>query len=990
MIDEKYMNTMKNRALFSVLALVVALAFGGNAAAQAWSQQTACPGWNNPNSFTQGNSNCYYSAAMGNAGSKTQPSVMGEGSYGFTPTNFYTASQIAAIGDDNVGCHASSNGSRGIPRNHKQFCIMSTADQQPGYPANSDPNTQSGSHYLHFVPTEFNTFDTTGRIINTALTKSIRVGDDCTKPGMSANVLYYHIKPTSQNGMLFLYYSVVVEKPVHGIGENPAFMIRVTKKNSSNQYVQITDTLAYAIVAGFCGDMESNINVNGWHQVSGPAGPIQYKDWVKVAINLGNLLYENLRIEVVISDCKPNYHYGYAYIAGECRPMALSAEGCPAGRATNVTTVSAPRGMLNYEWAASRFGVSDVLTDLNPGQANSHFSFRTLASGTEANGFADYEVQANDFRVNYRTRTPGQHDSIAVDSVGKEQTIRCRMTSAIDPAKPFTTNLYINVKNIKPTMRVDSLSYCNGDILMRNTSYVPGMTGGVLLDSTRWYFYNNAACGGQPDTMMLGDSAIHHYEGMNRKGVVVRTYSDSTYCWSEAQYVITPKQNPKVGMTISDHVLCDADQTTITDTTSSTVRRQWTFLNENSSLSDANPVYDTIVGYYGDERVITRGFTHNVEPISLNVRNGKFYLNPYRANDTIWCQNTTHDTVAVFVHPDLRVEGDTIVCRGSLTDATVSAVGVNNCTYEWSRTYGTITGGIPSGAHLAVAPYADTSVYYVRVTTQEGCVAWDSIHAYLVVPVLTMLPTDGLVCPGDEAILTGSAADHYTWSSSPADPTLAGQETADRIMVRPQQTTTYTMVGHGTNDCNASPLTSTVTVRPLPVPRITTDPGFVDGDNPTITLRDVSPNSVRSEWLFNNSELVEARELVHTFEEAVGKDSVYVKLTAYNVLDCPSEKVFPIPVTMFTAWLPNIFTPGREDGNDKFRLYSVNEYEEFHIYIYNRGGQLMFESTDPHFEWDGTYKGDPCQQGAYVYVCNYRKPNTTTLITKSGSVTLVR
>lgn len=1000
-----------NTNLFKrMLALVAMMAVVVGAQSQAYNQAQQCPGWNNPTSFTQGDANNYYSAAIGSASGRQGSNVM-NGDFGLRPlTNgvyvwptILTATQIATQGSQ--GCAPSSGGSRGIPDGWKQFRIMNASDQQSGHPVNRDPNTQD---HLPFVPTQFNTTD---QDINTNLIRSVRIGDDCTVSGQSANALYYHIKPNFQNGLLFIYYAVVVEKPSHGVNGNPAFMIRVTRKNSNNQYVQISDTLAYAIVSGTTDcPIESNINTNGWHEAfPSTSNPIQYKDWVKVALNLNNHLYENLRVEIMISDCSPQYHYGYAYVAGECRPLALNSTGCPAGRATNVTTLSAPRGMLRYEWAASDFGQSDPANDCEPGQTNAHFTFRTLTmpNGLPAVGpqdsiivrgsqrdtvhYCDYPVQASDFHITRRNRANGAGQYPIIDSVGMDQTIRCKMTSALDPAKPFTSSLYTNVTNTKPTMGVDSLSTCDGRVFLRNQSFVPGNPSLVVDSVTRWAFYNNAACGGSPVATLIGDTASYVYSDADVKGVVVRTFTTDTACWSEAQYSIKPRITPNPGMTLSRRVLCDADETTITDTTSSTYYRTWKFLKESAtSYNDPAAEYDYVSGYYTDNRSITRGFTHDIEPIELLVRNGMYYLNPTNIRDTIWCENTAYDTVAVFVHPNLEVTGDTIVCQGSPTDATVTAVGVSNCTYEWSRTYGAITGGIPAGSHLAVMPYADTSVYYVRVTTQEGCVAWDSVHAYLVRPVLTMQPTDGRICPGDEAVLTGSAADHYTWTASPSDPSLSGQDSADVIHVSPSQTTVYTMVGHGTNNCDASPLTKTVTVVPLAIPRITTTPTYVDADDPTIILRDISPNGVRSEWEFYNGDVLEGREVTHTFDEAVGRDSVYTHLTSYNVLDCPNDKVFGIPVMMFTAWFPNIFTPGSEDENAKFRLYTINDYEVFHIYIYNRGGQLVFESTDPQFEWDGTYNGENCVQGTYVYVCNYRKAGTTTLVTKNGSITLVR
>ncbi len=994
---------MKRNVFLAGLTMIVTMVLCINNvnAQNSWTQANACPGWNNPANFTSGNTQNYYMGEGGSVNSnKVAPNVM----TGNTGINWsgstYSASQLSGV------TASGSCSSTGIPSHDHEFVILDTMSQATGAPRNRDPNT---SNHLPFVPNYiFDTYDTTGRIVNTHLTKSIRIGDDCSAGGNSgAAALYYRMFPTTSNAMLFIYYACVVQAPGHGTSCDPVFIIRVMKQNENGTWAQVSDTLAYMVPStpaagqgytisnGQYGNViiESDYNTNGWHNVgSSSYSAVNYKDWVKVALNLGNLLYEPIRIEIMISDCCYNAHYAYAYVCGECREMDVKASGCPAGRSTTVTTLSAPRGMTHYEWSASRFGVSDPTTALNAGESNEHFSFRTLDSGTEADGHADYNVVPSDFRVYYRT--VNGHDSVAVglDSLGNRQTFRCRMTSALDPSKPFTTNLYVNVQNTKPTMAIDTISYCNGNVLTRNQSYVPGDNTGLVVDTaTRWSFYSNPQCLGPADTVIIGDTALYHFNDTTLKGIVARTYTTDSTCWSEAQYTVRPRQNPNVGMQISNRVLCDADETTIIDTTNNSVYRLWTFMRETSNLSDSIVYYDTVIGYGEDNRSITRGFTHSNEPISLTVRNGLHYQNPYNIADTIWCQATATDGVAVFVHPELLVTGDTIVCQGSTTDAIVSAVGVDSCTYEWSRTYGTITGGIPAGDHLQVEPYDDTSIYYVRVTSPQGCVAWDSIHAYLVTPTLYIHPSDGRICPGQNATLTGGSADHYTWTASPNDPGLAGQDTASYIVVSPEVTTTYTMIGHGSNDCDATPLSKTVTIVPMPIPTITTSPDYVDSDEPTVTLRDVSPNSVSSSWLFNDGTRVNSTEVTHTFDEATGADSVYVELTTANELNCPVSRTFGIPVSLFTAWTPNIFTPNSSDKNNRFKIFTINNFEHFHIYIYNRQGMLVFESTDPQFEWDGTrMDGEPCPQGVYTFVYNYRKPGTPTLISNSGTITLVR
>ena len=198
------------------------------------------------------------------------------------------------------------------------------------------------------------------------------------------------------------------------------------------------------------------------------------------------------------------------------------------------------------------------------------------------------------------------------------------------------------------------------------------------------------------------------------------------------------------------------------------------------------------------------------------------------------------------------------------------------------------------------------------------------------------------------------------------------------------------MIGHGSNNCDASPLTETVTVVPMPVPNVQVDPPYVDNEDPTVVLADRSANSASTEWHFENNDVENGKVIQHTFEGVDQDTAVHVVLTTSNEIGCSVDYPFSIPVYIYTAWLPNSFTPGSEDENAVFKLYTHNAYEYFHIYIYNRQGLLVFESDDPKFEWDGKRNGESCPQGAYVYVCNYRKPEAKTLNSRHGTIMLLR
>ena len=65
--------------------------------------------------------------------------------------------------------------------------------------------------------------------------------------------------------------------------------------------------------------------------------------------------------------------------------------------------------------------------------------------------------------------------------------------------------------------------------------------------------------------------------------------------------------------------------------------------------------------------------------------------------------------------------------------------------------------------------------------------------------------------------------------------------------------------------------------------------------------------------------------------------------------------------------VPNVFTPNGDGKNDEFRV-AYRSLREFHCWIYNRWGKLVYEWTDPAKGWDGTINGRPAAEGAYFYV----------------------
>ncbi len=96
-----------------------------------------------------------------------------------------------------------------------------------------------------------------------------------------------------------------------------------------------------------------------------------------------------------------------------------------------------------------------------------------------------------------------------------------------------------------------------------------------------------------------------------------------------------------------------------------------------------------------------------------------------------------------------------------------------------------------------------------------------------------------------------------------------------------------------------------------------------------------------------------------------------------------------------TYSLPNAFTPNGDGQNDLFTPYPFCFIENVDFKIFNRWGQLVFETSDPNLNWDGTnLSGQPLAEGAYLYKCKVFERRVTGIVERpdflSGYIQLVR
>ena len=93
-------------------------------------------------------------------------------------------------------------------------------------------------------------------------------------------------------------------------------------------------------------------------------------------------------------------------------------------------------------------------------------------------------------------------------------------------------------------------------------------------------------------------------------------------------------------------------------------------------------------------------------------------------------------------------------------------------------------------------------------------------------------------------------------------------------------------------------------------------------------------------------------------------------------------------------WIPNTFTPDEDPFNQTFKPVFVSGYDpnEFTMEIYNRWGDLIFETHNDRVGWDGSYgmNGTNAPDGVYTYYITYKIPEVDERKVVKGHINLLR
>ncbi|TDH21243.1 PKD domain-containing protein [Segetibacter sp. 3557_3] len=376
------------------------------------------------------------------------------------------------------------------------------------------------------------------------------------------------------------------------------------------------------------------------------------------------------------------------------------------------------------------------------------------------------------------------------------------------------------------------------------------------------------------------------------------------------------------------------------------------------------PFKDTLICSIDTLQIVTQGNGVFTWTPNINI------LNPNTSSPLVFPKDTItyvvtlnengcikRDSLKVNVVDFIRVDAgrDTSICRGdSMVIRTVS----DALQYVWSPGIGINNA---AAKRPIVSPVANTTYY---VTGNVGkCQDRDSINIRVAPYPFANAGRDTSICFGEAAQLIGSTVgSSYTWSPAGS---LAGANTLTPV-ANPVTTTAYVLSAFDTIGC-PKPGRDTVLVNVNPRIR-----AFAGNDTSIVLNQPLQLNATGGTiyaWSpgvgMNNTNI--PNPLVNL---TPGIDSITYRVRVSIPIGCAAEDDIKVRVfkTGPDIFVPTAFTPNQDGKNDGLKPILVGMRSLSFFRIYNRWGQLVYNTSEPGRGWDGKISGADQGSGTFVFM----------------------
>ena len=350
------------------------------------------------------------------------------------------------------------------------------------------------------------------------------------------------------------------------------------------------------------------------------------------------------------------------------------------------------------------------------------------------------------------------------------------------------------------------------------------------------------------------------------------------------------------------------------------------------------------------------------------------------------CSSFDQLTIIVNPLPIVNAGSDQTICQGT----SITLTGSGAFSYTWDN-------GVANGQQFT--PSSGNLIYTVEGMDQNGCIGTDQVNINVIPTQVPTFQVIGSGCVPLTIALQNSTpnATNCEWMISNGD-VLSGCNTVTTELLQGgcYDVTLTTEV----NGCTASfTAVDIVCVEDAPVADFSFNPGTLSTLDPAVQFQNLSSGATNYLWNFgDNSAVNNETDPTHVFP-GDASSNYEIMLVAYSQSGCTDTAYAYITVEEeLIFWVPNTFTPDGDVYNQTFEPVFTSGFDpyNYHLTIFNRWGEIVFESYDHEIGWDGNYGvvngGDifKCQDGTYTWKIEYKMMNNDARQVAIGHVNILR
>lgn len=476
---------------------------------------------------------------------------------------------------------------------------------------------------------------------------------------------------------------------------------------------------------------------------------------------------------------------------------------------------------------------------------------------------------------------------------------------------------------------------------------------------------------------------------------VTLTATNTAYgCSSVTRQTVQVYPAIEVAVSPDRTVICAPDQVNFSNRSQNAATHEWFYRLQGTA--DKLEVLNTAeVSYH---------FTNTTNAVQI-------YEVVYTGTSTTGCSATAVNTITVYptLAPSFTVDTNRPVLPNAVVTITNTTPHAGAWTYTWDFGDGTSSTSVNPGSKT----YQRYGTYTITLTISNGQCTETFTKEIRVDDIPPRVDFESVPISGCEPLLvqfqnTSEYADNATfeWDFGDGATSRAVNPSHSFYAERDPATgaaivTEYTVTLTGRNYTGVSETVSrkTVTVYPNPVAGFSIRETVVQVPGDPVFVSNHSTGADSYWWDFGDGTTYEEENPIHYYQEPGIYSITLVATSAWGCSDTLTLNELVTAEAGGQVKIPNAFTPntgGPNDGsidvtgdNDVFFPVLEGGIKQYNMRIYNRWGELLFETTDRSVGWNGYYKGQLCKSDVYAFKIYVEFSDGKTL-QQIGDVTLIR